>query len=474
MTLLIKNIDCIGTFDDEDRILYGGSILVDGCKISKVGNFKTDGVPVDDEIDGGGRVALPGFVNTHHHFFQQLTRAYPPVHSCSVADWLFHLHPIWGEMDEEGMYFASLSAAAELLLTGCTTTSDMTYFFPYSRTSFIDIEIQATSEIGIRFHPMRGSMPRMEGDLADRLEKAGFPGRSLTEKTDFILSDCERVIKRYHDPGRYSMCRVVVGPTDKTYDQPGFMQDLADLARRHGVSMHTHLHPRRDEVAMVRERFGKEPIDFLDDVGWLGKDVWFAHATAFTPYDIDRIVQTGTGISHCPSSNMRIAYGIAPVPAMIRAGAKVSIGVDGGASNDSGNFLMELREALLIHRIRDIHPAPYNNENATSPYDILRIGNRGGASVLNRDDIGSLETGKAADIVLFDLNRIDYAGTHDPLAALLFCGLSHRADTTIVNGQVVVKNGKLTRVNETDLFNGAEKAASRLLRTCREKNPLVK
>jgi cytosine/adenosine deaminase-related metal-dependent hydrolase len=242
------------------------------------------------------------------------------------------------------------------------------------------------------------------------------------------------------------------------------MRQMAELARRHQIMLHTHLHPRPDEVDLCKNLYHYEPIDFLEENGWLGDDVWLAHATNFSPYDIEKVAKSKTGISHSPSSNMRLNYSIAPIPALIHAGVNVSVGVDGGASNDSGDYLGELREVLLVHRIRGLHSKPFDKAMNMAPYDVLKLGTRGGAKVLNRDDIGSLEIGKAADIVLFNVNRIDFSGSHDPLAALLFCGINHIVDTTIVNGKAVVRNGKLITKDETEIAHGANLAAKALFR----------
>ena len=367
-------------------------------------------------------------------------------------------------MDAEATYNAGLLACAELLLTGCTTTADMAYFYPYGRTDMFDAAVKAASDIGIRFHPCRAAMPAMEADLTRKLQEKGFPVGNFIEDPDLILNECERVIHQYHCPDKFSMCRVAIGQTDKTYRQPGFMRQMADLARQNGVMLHTHLHPRLDEINLCRDLYKIEPIDFLAEHGWTGEDVWFAHATSFTQEYIDRVVETRTGISHSPSSNMRLNYASTPIPALIAAGAKVSVGVDGGASNDSGDYLGELREVLYVHRIRGIHAEPFNSASNTTPYGVLKLGTRGGADVLNRPEIGSLEAGKAADIAIFNLNRVDFAATHDPLAALIMCGISHRVDTTIVNGKILVKDGLLTVLDEDEIANRANTSARRLIK----------
>jgi len=465
MSILIKNLDLIATFDAEDRLIRDGSILVEGPTIRALGPVDAASARADAVLDGSGKAALPGFVNTHHHFFQQLTRAMPAVHSASILDWLRYLYPVWARMDDEAIYYAALLSGAQLLLTGCTTTADMAYFYPHGRTNWIDVEIKASRELGIRFHPCRACMPEMEADLFQELTLRRVMADRLIEPKDTALAECERVIQTYHDPDPLSMCRVALGQTDKTYRDPHFMRDMADLANRNGVMLHTHLHPRPDEIALCQKLYQMEPLDFLSETGWLGPHAWYAHATAFTPTYVERVAAAGAGISHSPSSNMRLGYGMAPIPALITAGAKVSVAVDGGASNDTGDYLGELRQTLLVHRIRGLHADPHSGAGATSPYGVLALGTRGGAAVLSRPDIGSLEVGKAADIVLYDLGRLGYAGAlHDPLAALVLCGESHLVDTTIVNGQVLVRDGKLVKMDEVAIAAGANQAAARLLK----------
>jgi cytosine/adenosine deaminase-related metal-dependent hydrolase len=461
--ILIENLDYIATFDPERRVLQNASIVVEGPLIKAIGESRGAPREADLVVDGTGKIALPGFINTHHHFFQQLTRAFPVAHNATILDWLRYLYPIWAWIDDETIHHATLLAVAQLLLTGCTTTSDMGYLYPRGQTRLIDAEIAAARQLGIRFHPCRAAMPAMEGDLLDQLESVGVPAADLIEDQDTILAECERVIKAYDQKGPFSMCRVTIGQTDKTYRDPEFMRAMADLAERHDVMLHTHLHPRDDEIALCQALHGLEPLDFLEDTGWLGSHVWFAHATAFTPAYIERVAQSGSGVSHSPSSNMRLGYRCAPIPAMAAAGVKISV-ADGGSSNDTGDYLGELRQTLLVHRIQGLHPEPYGGARATTPQDVLSFGTLGGAAVLNREDIGSLEIGKAADIVLYDLSRLDYAGAlHDPVAALLLCGESHVVDTTIVNGEAVVRNGRLTRMDESEIAAGANEAARKLL-----------
>jgi 8-oxoguanine deaminase len=472
-TILIKDLSYIAAFDDvsgnASACLRDASILLDGPAIAAIGRDLPAGRQPDLVIDGAGKLALPGFINTHHHFFQQLTRAVPAVHTASILDWLRYLYPIWAGIDEEAVFCATQLAVAQLLLTGCTTTSDMAYFFPHGRGQLFDVEVEAAAALGIRFQPCRAALPAMEADLYQDLMRQGVPAGRLIESRDRIMSECERVIRKYDRPGRYSMCRVSIGQTDKTYHEPSFMREMADLARRHGVMLHTHLHPRRDEIVLCRNLYRSEPVDFLEETGWLGPHVWLAHATAFTPAYVERIARSGTGISHSPSSNMRLGYGVAPIPALAAAGAKISVGVDGGASNDTGDFLGELRQTLLVHRIQGLHPEPFGGPGATTPEQILRFGTRGGATVLGRDDIGSLAPGQAADVVLYDLQRLGYAGAlHDPLAALILCGESHLVDTTIVNGEVLVRDGRLLRIDETQIAARANRAARKLMAQSQE------
>jgi 8-oxoguanine deaminase len=377
-------------------------------------------------------VVIPGLVNTHHHLYQTLTRAYGPAADAELFDWLRTLYPIWARLDEESMHAAALVGMAELLLSGCTTTSDHHYVFPRrgraAAPQLIEAEIEAARRIGIRFHPARGSMSVGQS-------QGGLPPDSVVQSEDRILADSERAIRKYHDASPGSMLRMALAPCSPFSVSPQLMRATTDMAGRHGVRLHTHLAETRDEEDYCLEHFGKRPLDLLEDVGWLGGDTWLAHGIFFNRGEIARLGRAGVGIAHCPTSNMRLGSGCAPVLALRRAGCPVGLGVDGSASNDSSHMLAEARQALLVQRLR--HGAA-----ALGVRDALRMATVEGARCLGRDDIGSLEPGKRADLAMFDLRTLGYSGAGDPVSALLLCAPA-RVDTLVVEGRIVVESGEL-------------------------------
>ena len=359
----------------------------------------------DAVIDARDHVIVPGLINTHHHLYQSLTRAVPAAQNGTLFEWLVTLYPIWAGLTPEAVYVSAKIGLAELLLSGCTTAADHLYLFPNG--SRLDDEIRAAQEIGIRFHPTRGSMSLGES-------QGGLPPDRVTQDEDTILRDTRRVIEAFHDPKPFAMCRVGVAPCSPFSVTPELMKESAELARSYGVRCHTHLAETLDEDQFCLQKFGRRPLDYAADVGWLGDDVWFAHGVWFNDSEITRLGQCQTGIAHCPSSNMRLGSGVAPLSKWSTAGVPIGLGVDGSASNDSGHLLAEARQALLLQRV-------VRGPGALTARQTLGLATRGGARVLGRDDIGSLAPGKAADLAMFDLNRLAYAGAwHDPLAALVF------------------------------------------------------
>lgn len=454
--LLIDGLDLLATFDDQGTILENASILIDGPVIRSISTGQQDYPEDVIKIDGREMLALPGFINTHHHFFQQLTRADPLVHDASLIQWLLYFYPLWYGLDADQVYAASRLAIAQLLLTGCTTTSDMTYLYPRRQPEIFDATIQAARDLGIRFHPVRAALLEPEPETAAALESKGLDMAELCETPEAFFAECERVIAEYHDPSPLSMCQVGLGLTEKTYHQPQTMRSLAAMASQHDMLLHTHLHPRSAETELCQQQFGLTPLEFLEENGWLSPSLWIAHGTALTDRDIALLARNNVGVSHCPSSNMRLGMGVMPLPDLAQSDIRVGIGVDGGSSNDSGDILGELRLAYLIHRVRGIHREGSINEPAISPHEILRLGTGGGGSVLQRSDLGSLVAGNAADIILYDLKRFDYAGAlSDPIAALLLCGENHHVDTTIVNGKVLVEGGRLVVADEQEIADDA-------------------
>jgi 8-oxoguanine deaminase len=359
---------------------------------------------------------------------QTLTRAVSSAADAELFDWLRTLYPLWARLNEESMHTAALVGMAELMLSGCTTTTDHHYLFPRGQTKLIDAEIEAARRIGIRFHPTRGSMSVGES-------KGGLPPDSVVQSEEQILTDSERLIRKYHDPAPGSMLRIALAPCSPFNVSPQLMRATADLARRHGVRLHTHLAETHDEEAYCLAHFGKRPLDFFSDVGWLHGDAWIAHGVHFNRREVARLGRAGVGIAHCPSSNMRLGSGIAPALALRRAGCPVGLGVDGSASNDSSHMLAEARQALLLNRLA-------HGASAIGVREALRMATVEGARCLGRDDIGSLEPGKRADAALFDLRALGYSGAENPLDALLLCAPA-AVETLIVDGRVVVENGEL-------------------------------
>jgi cytosine/adenosine deaminase-related metal-dependent hydrolase len=430
-TLLVKNAALLVTMDEGRRRIEGGGIFVRNNIIEAVGPTGELPQEADRVLDVSRMIVLPGLVNTHHHLYQTLTRALPAVQDVELFDWLRTLYPIWAELTEEAVYFSALVGLAELILSGCTTTTDHLYLFPNDVS--LDDEIRAARELGIRFHPCRGSMSLGQS-------QGGLPPDRVVQSEDDILADCQRVIEKYHDPEPYSMCRIVLAPCSPFSVTPELMKESAALARRHGLHLHTHVAETLDEESFCLEKVGCRPVEYMEKLGWVGPDVSYVHAIYLSEGEMRLLAETGTGVAHCPSSNMRLGSGIAPVREMLDAGVKVSLAVDGSASNDSSHLLGEARMAMLLQRVQ-------KGAGALSAQEALEMAALGGAAVLGRDDIGSLEAGKAADFIAIDLNRLEYAGAlHDPLAALVFCAPVN-VDLSVINGRVVVDGGRLVGVD---------------------------
>ena len=431
--LLFKNIEVIATFDPEGRELRGAWLLVEGNRIAALGEGEPPPGPFDEVIDGQGKVLIPGMVNTHHHLYQTLFRAVPGAADKKLFDWLVFLYERWRGIDEEAVYVSTMVGCMELLLSGCTTTTDHLYLFPRGKERLIDVEIEAARELGIRFHPTRGSMSLSR-------EEGGLPPEDVVQTEEEILADSERLIREYHDSSFGAMSRIALAPCSPFSVTPELMRGTAELARRHGVLLHTHLAETLDEEAFCREKFGMGPVEYLEELGWLEGDVWLAHLVHVSPGDIEKLGRAGVGMAHCPSSNMLLGSGIAPVVEMLRAGVRVGLAVDGSASNDHSNMIREARQAMLVARVR------YGAE-AMPARVALRLATVGGAEVLHRgDEIGSLEPGKCADLSLWDISTLEFSGAADPVAALLHCGTQY-ADLVMVNGEIVVRGGRL--VNES-------------------------
>ncbi|HYO88506.1 MAG TPA: 8-oxoguanine deaminase [Candidatus Limnocylindrales bacterium] len=434
-TLLVKDIQLLATMDDARREIRGGALFIDDGVIAAAGaEVDMPDRPADEVLRLPDHIVIPGLINTHHHMYQTLTRCI--AQDRELFAWLKTLYPIWARMHAADVAVSAKLAMAELLLSGCTTSSDHLYIFPNDCT--LDDTIQAAQTMGMRFHAARGSMSVGERD-------GGLPPDSVVEAEEQILKDTQRLIETYHDPGRFAVLRIVVAPCSPFSVSQALMRESAALARAYGVRLHTHLAENSNDVAYSLEKFGVLPGDYAREVNWVGEDVWHAHCVCLNEREIGIFARTGTGVCHCPSSNMRLASGIAPVRRMLDSGVKVGLGVDGSASNDSGHLLEEARHAMLLQRVS-------GNPAGLSAREALALATRGSAAVLGRDDIGQLAPGMAADFAAYRLDQLGYAGgLHDPLAALLFCR-PQNADLVMVQGKMVVKDGQLLTVDAPALI----------------------
>ncbi|MDP9370782.1 MAG: 8-oxoguanine deaminase [Chloroflexota bacterium] len=448
-TLLVRDADLVVAMDDADARWAGGCVYVEENVIRQVGPASEMPATADRVIDGRGMIVLPGLVNTHHHFFQTLTRNLPAAQEANLFEWLRVHYPIWTGLTPEAVAVATKVALAELLLSGCTTASDHTYLWPNGAR--LDDQIEAAREMGVRFHAARGSMSVGESN-------GGLPPDSVVEEEAAILRDSRRVIEAYHDPDRYGMIRIVLAPCSPFSVSPDLMRESIALARSYGVHAHTHLAETTDEADYCAEAFGRTPVELAEELGWVGPDVWHAHLVHAAPGEVERLGRSRTGAAHCPTSNMRLASGIAPVRSWLGAGLRVGLGVDGSASNDGSHLLAEARQALLLQRVA-------NGPEALSAIEALRLATRGGAEVLGRDDIGVLAPGMAADLIGYRLDTLGFAGgaVHDPLAALVFCQPPN-VDLSVVNGHVLVEDGRLLGVDLSPLVERHNPVAKALLR----------
>jgi len=396
-------------------------------------------------------------INTHHHFYQTLTRAVPAAQDANLFNWLITLYPIWARMTPSDINISTKTALAELALSGCTTASDHLYLFPNG--SRLDDEIIAANEMGLRLHASRGSMSLGES-------KGGLPPDSVVDPEEIILKDSQRLIEQYHDPSPGSMTQIVLAPCSPFSVTGELMKQSADLARHYGVHLHTHLAETQDEEVFCEHQFGHRPVAYMQSLDWVGQDVWFAHSVWVDKEEINVYAKTGCGVAHCPSSNMRLASGIAPVWEFLSAGIKLGLGVDGSASNDSSHLLAEARQAMLLARLRaGVEGASLSGsaKPILTARQALEIATTGGARVLGRNDIGSLEIGKCADFIAINLNRLEYAGAlHDPLSAVLFCA-PVKVDYNIVGGKYIVKQGELVTLDLPNHIHKHNEAAKRLM-----------
>ena len=457
-TLLVKNASLLVTMDDQRREIRDGGLFIRDGFIQQVGETADLPYHADEVIDLRDHIVLPGLINTHHHFYQTLTRAVPAAQNANLFNWLTTLYPIWARITPDEIFISTQTALAELALSGCTTASDHLYLYPNG--SRLDDEIDAAREVGLRIHASRGSMSLGQS-------QGGLPPDSVVESEDRILADSVRLIERYHDPSPGAFVQIVLAPCSPFSVTGELMRQSAILARQYGVHLHTHLAETQDEEIFCQEKFGYRPVGYMQSVDWVGEDVWFAHSVYVSRDEINLYAKTGCGVAHCPSSNMRLASGIAPIRELMAAGVRVGSGVDGSASNDGSHLLAEARMAMLMDRLRaGVEGASLSSENAPvlmTGRQALELATRGGAAVLGRKDLGSLETGKCADFVAINLNRLDYAGAlHDPVSAVVFCA-PRGVDWNVVHGRVIVRNGHLETLDVPRLVERHNRAARRLV-----------
>ncbi len=435
---LFAGFDVVATMDADGRELRNGYVLVEGNRIVDVGEDAA-GIEADEVVRGAGKLLLPGFVNTHHHLYQSLFRNVPGASDAKLFDWLVFLYERWKGLGEEAMRVASTIACSELLLSGATTTTDHCYLYPRDGGNVLVADIEGAQAAGIRFHPCRGSMSLSKKD-------GGLPPDSVVQTEDEILADCQRMIEAYHDPEPLAMLRIALAPCSPFSVTADLMRESVKLAEETGVLLHTHLAETRDEEAYCLRRSGMRPVDLMEELGWLRDDVWYAHLVVLNDADIAKLSSAKVGMAHCPSSNMILGSGIARVTEMKNTGIVIGLGVDGSASNDTSNMIREVRQTMLLQRV-------HYGADALTAREALRMATIGGARVLHREDeIGSIEVGKAADLIAFDLNDIALAGAHaDPVAAVVHCAVD-RVDFAVVNGQWRVRDGRLVDGSILDLI----------------------
>ena len=447
-TLLIKNISQLVTCDDSDRVLTQVDILCKDGFIEKLGpNLDAT---ADRTIDGSHMLCYPGLVNTHHHLYQVFSRNLAKVQNMELFDWLKTLYEIWKNLDSDVIRLSSLTGMGELMKHGCTTCFDHHYVFPAHAGDLLGTQFAAADELGIRMYCSRGSM-----DLS--VKDGGLPPDSVVQTVEEIMKDSARVIEQYHDPSYGAMHRVALAPCSPFSVSADLLRESAILARQYGVRLHTHLCETKDEENFMLQREGVRPLEYMERLGWIGKDVWYAHGIHFNDEELRVLAKTGTGVAHCPISNMKLSSGIARIPEMLKLGVPVGLAVDGSASNDGSSLMEELRVAFLLHRLNSSKAAP-------SGYDLLKVATRGGASLLGREDIGALEVGKCCDLFLIDDRRLELVGScYDPGAVLATVGLRAPVDYTVVNGVVTVAEGQLVRVDEAKLAADAQRKCEEYL-----------
>jgi 8-oxoguanine deaminase len=450
MKILIKDIDLLATFDSKNSELKNAWVYIEDNIIKDLGTGTPPEAQVDRVISGKGMLLMPGFVNTHHHFYQSLFRSVPEVQSAKLFDWLVFLYEKWKNIDEEAVMVSAIVATMELMKSGVTTTSDHLYLFPKDHPNFIDAEMEGADITGIRFYATRGSMSLSKKD-------GGLPPDSVVQTEDEIINDSIRVVEKYHDTSPFAMRRVALAPCSPFSVTEELMKASLELAEKYNLLLHTHLAETKDEEVFCEEKFGLKPVDYMEKLGWLNPRVWFAHLVHLSDRDIQKLSDNNVGMAHCPTSNMRLGSGIAPVYKMKNTNIRIGLGVDGSSSNDSGNFLLEVRNALMLQRVK-------YGADALTPREALKIGTMGGAKVLRMDrEIGSLEKGKAADIIGFKMERLEFAGgLSDPVASLVLCD-AKKVDFSMINGNVVIENGQFVTLDEHDFIEKQNRLSKKFL-----------
>ena len=451
MKTLIKNIHTLASFDKHGTELKDAWVSIENNVIKGVGKGDLPKDVFDKVIDAKNMLILPGFVNTHHHFYQSLFRAVPEVQDAKLFDWLTFLYERWKYIDEEAVKVSTVIAILEMMKSGVTTTTDHLYLFPKGHPNLYDSEVEGAKLTGVRFYGTRGSMSLSKKD-------GGLPPDSVVQTVDEILKDYERVVNLYHDPEPYSMSRVALAPCSPFSVTRDLMVLTRDFAEAHDILIHTHLAETKDEEQFCVEQFGRRPVDYMEDLGWLSDRAWFAHVVHVSDADIEKLSESKAGMAHCPSSNMRLGSGVAPVYKMKNTNMRIGLGVDGSSSNDTGNFLLEIRNALLLQRVAF-------GESALTAREALKLATMGGASVLRWDnEIGSIEVGKAADMIGFNLqDRLEFAGgLSDPVAAIVFCD-AKQVDFSMINGKVVIDDGHFVAIDEEEFIRKQNAISKKLL-----------
>ncbi len=452
--ILLKNCYTVATFNDTGDELKNVDILIRKNRIAEIGE-NISLLPEEKKkveiIDASGMLVIPGMVNTHHHLYQTLTRNLPKAQNAKLFDWLVYLYPIWGKIDREAVYWSTLLGTAELLKTGCTCTTDHMYLYPKDFDGDImATQFEAAETSGIRFAPTRGSMTRGKS-------QGGLPPDHVVQTPEQVIEDMYRVVDKFNNPDPLSMRRIILAPCSPFSVEEHVMVKTAEMGRELNVPIHTHLCETIDEEKYCLSVYGKRPLAAMEDWGWTGPNVFYAHGIWFNEDELRLLADTGTGIAHCPGSNMRLGSGIARIREMMDLGVRVGIGVDGSASNDTSDMLGEARNAMLLQRVK-------YGANALTARETLQLAIQGGAKLLGFERIGQIRPGYGADLALFDMKQFQYAGAlSDPLAAILFTGYSHETAYTIVNGQIVVRNGKLEGMDETEITKNVNRIAEKLL-----------